>query len=79
MLLVTTVNGSVYRIDPKTRTWERITKAAPSGVLQTEQGKYNGCAPVEIGKGLALFCPPLESGNVRLIYTSDVVSIEEVQ
>ena len=74
-LKVTTQSGSTYLLDKETMTWKREN---PDTKIRTEEGTLLAWPDPKKGKGMNLFCPGLLFGT-RLIYTSDVTSIEEVK
>jgi len=76
MLKVTTTN-SIYLIDTDAKTWARVPTDQPS-TLRTEHGVYVEILSCVVGKGLLMICPPINPPHHRVIWTSDITSIEEV-
>jgi hypothetical protein len=50
-----------------------------SPFVRTVNGKYREISEIVVGEGVTLLCPPLEFGNVRIIQTTPVVSVEIVE
>lgn len=76
---VTTENGSVYRIDYTTKTWERVEESPKSGKVRTESGTWTEVIFVE-GFPMLIEGPPLDlSRRKRQITTSVVTSVKEVE
>lgn len=73
---VKTRSGSIYEIDGDENggTWKRLEGPANT-LVRTTGGIYHSRSPILLGQPMVLICPPLETGNVRLIETSDVVGI----
>jgi hypothetical protein len=75
--LVTTTSGTVYLIDRKKRTWQRVSKTEQSGHIRNEGSVFYDCkyavgCPLEIiGEGISF--------GMRYICTSPVTHIKEVE
>jgi len=77
--IVHTATGSRYLIDYDNQTWERYKTGDESGELRSDGGQFIDISPLEIGKSLAMMCPPYhEKADGRAIITSAVLSIEDV-
>lgn len=76
---VTTRTGSVYIVDPDTKTWARVSSTGASGPIRTDGGEYIEMGRLSVGLPMNLIMEPLDPAmSGRLISTSTVVSIEEM-
>ena len=76
-MIVTTVNGTKFRINYSQKTWERIEATGDSGNLRSESGQFISAEMNDYGC-FAIICPPFVEGtSARAIVTSPVKSIEE--
>lgn len=78
-IIVKTHTGSVYRIDPKLKFWERLSATPQSGLLRTGFGFYNELDWLftDAGIRMALTCDPITAGKAcRIIQTSPIRVIE---
>ena len=76
-MIVTTENGSKYRVDLDAKTWERLSHPKWSNQVRTKMGAYDEIR-LSVGSPMEMLCPPITPGtDGRFISTSDVVSIEE--
>lgn len=74
--MIKTENGSVYRIDPEARTWERISKTDRSGYVRTRGGVFTWWSGATVGHNMTLIGEGLTMGT-RIIYTSLITEIWE--
>lgn len=76
---ITTDTGSVYIITDK--TWERVSKSQESGPIRTEGGSILNHYPleIEVGHAVVVITDNLTKGKTRLLATSKVVTIEEIE
>lgn len=71
---VTTVNGTVYRVNYDDKTWERFSR----GPVGTEKGTWNDLILVE-GFPMIIEGPSLDPKmDVRRIMTSEVEKVERI-
>ena len=77
MIAFTTATGSVYTVDDENKTWARPENPESTGV-RTTSGSFLDRTEIAIGKRVLFVCPPLEGGDVRIVHTTHVVSIQEV-
>jgi len=77
---VTTLTGSVYRIDYEMHTWERTEHTPLSGKVRTDGGMWTEISLMGEGFPMVINGPPL---NLRLaqreITTSTVVKVEPIE
>jgi hypothetical protein len=77
-LKVTTRTGSVYMVDPHTKTWPRVSSTEASGPIRTDGGEYIEMGKLSVGLPMNLIMQPLDPAmSGRLLSTSVVISIEE--
>ena len=78
---VTTLTGSVYRIDYELHTWERTEHTPLSGGVRTDGGLWTGISLMGEGFPLVIYSPPLEdlAAERREITTSTVVKVEPIE
>lgn len=78
---IKTTTGSIYIIDEKNKKWERISSTDQSGDIRTDSGNILNENPINfvIGKSIVIATDPLASGTIRLIGTSVIVSVEEIE
>jgi hypothetical protein len=76
-MIVTTETGSVYHIGLLSKTWTRLSATEDSGPLRSRGGEFEEIEPIEIGKPVTMFCPPINPPYRRMIQTSLVTKIEE--
>jgi len=88
--LVTTETGSQYLIDHAAKTWVRLQKTTESGELRDESGTFILCDEPVVGKRVGMVMEARdeslrELGKMlgatagRLVYTSQVVAVEELR
>ena len=73
-----TESGSEYTINRSEKTWSRPSNPN-SPFVRTTSGRYREISEIVVGEGVTLLCPPLDFGNVRIIQTTPVVSVEIVE
>ena len=79
ILSVKTLSGSEYWVDTVTHSWSRLATGTTSGKLRTETGTYKKIFPIQVGHPLTMLMDPIVEGSVlRMISTSEVVSLAEV-
>jgi hypothetical protein len=79
LLKAETLMGSVYIINPVSKTWKRTSKSEKSGEIRTEFGQYEGLS-LDLGESLILRClPPIRGTQFRLITTSIVTFVQEYE
>lgn len=79
-LEVKTKTGSTYILDREAMTWERTVAGAGSNGVRTKGGPLLFWPVIEVGEGVEMFGPPLDTTqDVRLVYTSDVSSWKEIE
>lgn len=69
-----TASGSEYLIDKDTMEWSRLGDEN----VRTKVGSLVTWPEITVGEGAILLCPPLVHGDVRLIETTPVVSMETI-
>lgn len=85
-VMVKTESGSTYLLDDERMTWSRLRERPYEGfyegwkdTVRTQEGPLNAWPSIMVGEPLNLIGPPLSEGtNVRLISTSPVVEISEI-
>lgn len=76
---VTTLTGSVYRIDYELHTWERTEHTCLSGNVRTDGGMWTEVSLMGEGFPLVIYGPPLDPRlDHREITTSTVVKVEPI-
>jgi len=76
---VTTLTGSVYRIDYELRTWERSEHTPLSGGVRTGHGMWTEVSLAGEGFPLVIHGPPAGLREEdREIITSTVVKVEPI-
>ena len=77
---VTTITGSVYRIDYTLHTWDRTEHTPLSGPVRTDGGMWTEVALAGEGFPLVISGPPADLGaESRKIVTSTVVKVEPIE
>lgn len=76
--LVTTQNGSIYRLDLEAKTWERVAETNLSGDIRSSGGPYTELRDAEVGKRMTIVAPGLAFGN-RWIHTSVVTGVKNAE
>lgn len=83
IIQVKTQSGSTYLLNKDATTWERTVNPPADKIsafpLRTQGGPIDEWPEITVGRGLQLYGPPITPGMAgRLVYTSDVVSFEEL-
>lgn len=77
---VTTLTGSVYRIDYELHTWERTEHTPLSGQVRRDGGMWTEVSLMGEGFPLVISGPPVDLGpDHRKIITSTVVKVEPIE
>ena len=77
---VTTLTGSVYRIDYELHTWERTEHTTLSGPVRTDHGMWTEVSLMGEGFPLVIYGPPADlRKDDRKIITSTVVKVEPIE
>lgn len=80
MKRVTTETGSVYLIDEKNKTWERVSSGDTSGKIRTNSGsiKNDHTLNIRIGHPVTIWTDNINiHADYRVLRTSYVIKIEE--